>query len=111
MRIEIQEYNDISVIELQGEFTGDFVKPLNDTITDVVTAGKTGIVLDLTNVSYIDSQGLEQLLVLKEYCSEKKRQLKLAGLDENCMKILEITRLQSQFDSYSEVAEAVKSFV
>ena len=111
MKIEIQEYNDISVVEVQGEFTIDFTKPLHDTVQDIVTAGKTGIVLDLTNVGFIDSQGLEQLLILKEYCCENNRQLKLAGLDENCTKILEVTRLQSQFDSYTEVAEAVKSFV
>jgi len=34
----------------------------------------------------------------------------LAGLDENCAKILEVTRLENEFDRYAELAEAVKSF-
>jgi hypothetical protein len=34
----------------------------------------------------------------------------LAGLDENCVIILEITRLEKEFDRYAELAEAVKSF-
>jgi hypothetical protein len=36
--------------------------------------------------------------------------LRLAGLDENCSKILEITRLQDEFDCHAELAKAVKSF-
>ena len=35
---------------------------------------------------------------------------RLAGLDENCAKILEITQLEDKFDRYAELAEAVKSF-
>jgi hypothetical protein len=34
----------------------------------------------------------------------------LAGLDENCAKILEVARLENEFDRYAELAEAVKSF-
>jgi hypothetical protein len=37
--------------------------------------------------------------------------LKLAGLDETCQKILEITRLLPQLDTYGDLAEAMKSFV
>jgi hypothetical protein len=37
--------------------------------------------------------------------------MKLASLDENCMKIMELTRLLPQFDVYSELPQAVKSFV
>jgi len=34
----------------------------------------------------------------------------LAGLDENCARILEITQLASEFDCYAELTQAVKSF-
>jgi len=47
---------------------------------------------------------------LRDCCLENGRELKLAGLDENCAKILEITRLEEKFDRYAELAEAVKSF-
>jgi hypothetical protein len=46
----------------------------------------------------------------RDYSNENHCQLRLAGLDENCEKILEITRLNNEFDRYVEVAEAVKSF-
>ena len=112
MKIQTQNYNDITVVELQGEFSAEFVKPFQETVTAIVTTKKTtGIVIDMTNVGFIDSQGLEQLVWLDEHCRENNCRVKLAGLDENCEKILEITRLQQQFDAYSELSEAFKSFV
>ena len=44
----------------------------------------------------------------RDYCNEHKREMRLAGLDENCMRILEITRLMNEFDHYAELAEAVR---
>ena len=83
---------------------------LEDTITGVVKNRKTGVVIDMSGVGFIDSQGLEQLLWCRDYCNDNKRAMRLAGLDENCTRILEITRLADQFDHYAELAEAVKSF-
>lgn len=110
MKVSTQDYNDVTVVELQGEFDGDATELFQNTITNIITRRKTGIVLDMSGVGFIDSQGLEQLLWASDYCNEHKRQLRLAGLDENCMKILEITRLESEFDHYVELAEAVMSF-
>ncbi|MGD8499707.1 MAG: STAS domain-containing protein [Phycisphaerales bacterium] len=110
MKVKIQNYNDVTVVELQGELDADVAESLRDTITDVITKHKTGIVLDMSGVGFIDSQGLEQLLWSRDYCNEHKRELRLAGLDENCVRILEITRLANEFDHYVELAEAVKSF-
>ena len=80
------------------------------TITDIVTKRKTGVVLYMSGVSFIDSSGLELLLWARECCTQNKREMRLAGLDENCLRILEITRLMNEFDHYAELAEAVKSF-
>jgi len=110
MRIRTQDYNNVTVVELQGELDGDFAQMLKNTINDIISMDKTGIVLDMSCVSFIDSQGLEQLLWARDYCNENKRGMRLAGLDENCDKILEITRLESEFDHYDELSKAVKSF-
>ena len=110
MKIKAQDYNDVTVVELQGEFDGDSVELFQNTITDIVAKHKAGIVLDMSAVGFVDSQGLEQLLWSRDYCNENKRELRLAGLDENLVKILEITRLENEFDRYAELTEAVKSF-
>lgn len=110
MKMKTQDYNDVTVIELQGELDGDSTEPFQKSIFDVISRGKAGVVIDMSSVEFIDSQGLELLLWLRDYCDENKHELRLARLNENCAKILEITRLESKFDSYDELAEAVKSF-
>ncbi len=110
MRVKTQDYNDVTVVELQGDLDCDFTEMFQNTVTEIVKKSKAGIVLDMSNVGFVDGEGLEQLLWLRNYCSENGCQLRLAGLDENCRKILEITRLDNEFDRYAELTEAVKSF-
>jgi anti-anti-sigma factor len=110
MKISTQDYHDVTVVELQGEIDDDTCDTLRDTITETIAKRRTRIVLDMSNVGSIDSQGLESLLWVRDYCREHRAQLRLAGLDENCEKILEVTRLQFEFDHHVELAEAVKSF-
>jgi anti-anti-sigma factor len=110
MRIRTQDYNDVTVVELQGELDREFAEQFQNTITNIIGTHKVGIVLDMSNVGFVDSEGLERLLWARDYCNENNCQLRLAGLDENCVKILEITRLQDDLDCYAELTEAVKSF-
>ena len=110
MKVKIQEYPNVTVIELQGELDSDVIELFRNTIMDVVAKKQVNMVLDMSGLGFIDSQGLEQLLWARDYCHENQRAIRLAGLDENCMRILEITRLESEFDHYAELTEAVKSF-
>lgn len=137
MKVRTQDYNDVTVVELQGELCSESVELFKNTITGIIgTAScgspnakkgagghskksqnakpiapqKTGIVLDMSGVGFIDGRGLEQLLWARDYCNENNCPLRLAGLDENCEKILEVTRLEKEFDRYIELSEAVKSF-
>lgn len=110
MKVKIQDYNDVTVIELQGELDSDAAEIFEKNIADIIAQEKSNIVLDMSGVGFIDSRGLSVLLWVRDYCTQNKRELRLAGLDENCRRILEITRLDSEFDLYSELAEAVKSF-
>lgn len=111
MKIECQKQNEIVILQLQGEFTVESLKSFEEAVSDAMSSGAEGLVLDMTRVILLDSASLEQLIELNERCREKTRQLKLAGLDETCRKILEITRLLPQLDTYAELTEAVKSFV
>jgi len=110
MKIPWQNYNDVTVVELRGEVDGDTVEPLRSAITEIVAGQRAGVVLNLSDAEFLDSQGLELLLWVRDYCRQNRVPLRLAGLTENCAKILEITRLQDKFDCHAELAEAVKSF-
>ncbi len=110
MKIQTQSYNDVTVIELHGELDGDSIDMYRQAFSNAVAEHNLGVILDISQVSFIDSEGLEQLLWSRDNCRENNCQLKLAALDETCAKILEITRLEKEFECYTELAEAVKSF-
>lgn len=109
MKISTQDYNEVTVTDIQGELDGDGIGLFRSTITETVSRGRAGIVLDMSRVGFIDGEGLEQLLWARDYCNDNTVEFRLAGLDENCQKILEVTRLDKEFDQHSELAEAVKS--
>jgi anti-sigma B factor antagonist len=110
MKIPWQNYNDVTVVELRGTLDADTAEPLRNAITEIIAGLRAGIVLNMNDVEFVDSQGLELLLWVRDYCRQNRVPLRLAGLAENCVKILEITRLQDEFDCHTELAEAVKSF-
>lgn len=110
MKIKIQDYNDVTVVEMQGELDSEAAELFEKNVADIIAQNKSNIVLDMSGVGFIDSRGLSVLLWVRDYCNQNRRELRLAGLDENCTRILEITRLDSEFDLYGELAEAVKSF-
>jgi anti-sigma B factor antagonist len=110
MKINHQDFNNVTVVELHGQFVDEYCKVFQDTVSELVQRRRSGIVLDMSKVPFIDSSGLGMLLWLRDYCHENKSQLKLAGLDDNITKILEITRLDGKLDRYEELSEAVKSF-
>jgi len=110
MRVSTQNYNTVTVIDLQGELDGDISDAVKNAVGEIVSKRQTGIVLNMSDVGFIDSQGLELLLWVRDYCRRNKTQFRVAALDENCEKILEVTRLENEFDCHAELAEAVKSF-
>ena len=111
MKIEKQKYNRIMVLQLQGEFTHESIKSFEDAVSSSLADDLDGVVLDMSKVVLLDSVSLEALVDLNDNSRERAQLLKLVGLDETCRKILEITRLLPQFDTYAELTEAVKSFV
>ena len=110
MRIQTQDYGNVTVVQLQGDLDIDSVEAFKTSITEVLESGRVGIVIDMSEVGFVDSAGLEHLLWSRDHCEQSKCQFRLAVLEETCQRILEVTRLDSEFDCYDELTEAVKSF-
>ncbi len=109
MKTTIQDCDDIVVVKLEGELTADACETLRDTISESLAQKRKALVLDLFGVEFVDSMGLELLLWIRDYCRLSVIQFRLAGLSEPCKKILEMTRLLSEFTYASEVTQAVRS--
>ncbi len=67
------------------------------------------VVVDMEKSGFVDSEGLELLLWMKQRCEDLFGRIKLVGIDENVKKILEITRLEARFESHADLASALKT--
>ena len=66
-------------------------------------------VIDFKNSAFIDSEGLEGLLWMKRRCEDCSARSSSSNLDENCRKILEITRLDHRFECQDDLPTALKT--
>ena len=110
MNIACEEYDDVAVITIDGEFSADTVEVFKNTIEENFQNKRVFFVINFEKVSLIDSQGLETLLWLVDQCEERQGQVKLAALDETSAQILAITKVDQTFDIHPQVIEAVKCF-
>ena len=108
--IRTDEYNRTCVLSVAGDLAGEDAAALRRAVDSVVAAAKVAeVVIDLEKCEFIDSDGLESLLWARRQVESAAGRLKLAGLDEHCRKILEVTRLAPHFESHPDVASAMKN--
>jgi HptB-dependent secretion and biofilm anti anti-sigma factor len=110
MNISHENYGHVTVLSLKGEFTSDDTENFDRAVKERLAGDARDFVVDLEKVPFVDSAALEALLNLRDQSQERLGMAKLAGADENVAKILEMTRLDQQFERFPDMIEAVKSF-
>jgi anti-anti-sigma factor len=81
-----------SVVHCTGKVRSDTIQQLKATVKPLFSESKT-VVLDLTNVTYMDSSGLGAMVGLYISAKAAKSQLKLINLNERLKEIFSITRI------------------
>ncbi len=89
---------------------GEAAGTLRDTIKDLVSKGQKNILLNLSEVSYIDSSGLGEIVGAFATVSNRGGRLKLLRLQQRVHDLMQITKLYSVFETFTDEAEAVRSF-
>jgi len=112
MQIEQRTSGDVAIVGISGDITlskgGDVL--LKDKIQSLLQQGHRKIVLDMGNVSYVDSAGLGQLVQVYATTSHLGGSLKLLNLTKRLRDLLVLTKLLTVFDAYDSESEAVASF-
>ena len=112
MQIDQKMSGDITVVHISGDITlnqgGDVL--LKDKIQSLLQQGHRKILLDMGNVSYVDSAGLGQLVQVYATTSHLGGSLKLLNLTKRLRDLLVLTKLLTVFDAYDSESEAVGSF-
>ena len=111
MTVEVQRNGNVIVLQLAGELSKEACGQLETTIASTLSEDRASIVLDMSQIAFIDSKGLELLLWARDTCRVSMVQFRLVGLRPHCLKILEVTRLAQEFHCADELSGAIQTLV
>jgi anti-sigma B factor antagonist len=110
LSLKTRRIEDISILDLSGKLTiGEPVLLLRETLRSGVNEGEKKYILNLGDVSYIDSSGLGELVSSYTTIRNKGGDVKLLKLTSKTKDLLQMTKLLTVFDVYEDEAKAVAS--
>jgi anti-anti-sigma factor len=111
MNVSAESYGHAVILNLKGEFTEDALAVIQQAVDHHLLSKDhvIDLVFNMEAVPFVDSAALEYLLTLQERLAERLGQVKLVKCDENVLKILEVTRLDTSFELFKDNVEAVKA--
>jgi anti-sigma B factor antagonist len=111
LKMTNREVDGVSVVALDGRIVlGEESNALREKVKNMIAEGKKKVVLNMANVTFIDSAGLGTLVAAHHSAKSQAAALKLAHLGSKFQEVLQITKLLTVFDVYNTEAEAVSSF-
>jgi anti-sigma B factor antagonist len=111
LQMREHDVNGVSVVEIDGRIVlGEESNSFRERIKQLLAAGKKKIVLNLANVTYIDSAGLGTLVATFHSARSQGATLKLANLGTKFKEVLQVTKLMTVFDVYDSETAAIQSF-
>jgi anti-sigma B factor antagonist len=111
MTVKTRQVDGVTILDLSGRITlGEGSITIRDAVRDVVAKGSNKILLNLGDVSYIDSSGLGELVSAYTTVKNAGGELKLLNLTKKVHDLLQITKLYTVFDVRDDEAHAIASF-
>ena len=111
LRATHRDAGPVTVVDLSGRITlGDGSALLRKTIRGLLADERTKILLNLADVDYIDSSGIGELVSGFTAVKNRGGDLKLLQLTKKVRDLLQITKLYTVFDVYSNENSALGSF-
>jgi anti-anti-sigma factor len=111
MNITIRDRGGVKILDLKGKITlGAGEMALRQSLQEVLTDGATKVVLNLRDVTTVDSTGVGELVGSYTTATNRGAKLKLANLPPKMQDLLTITQLITVFDVYDSEDDAVASF-
>jgi len=109
--VNTRKSGDVCVATVSGRLTlGDGVGTMRDAIRQIVKEGHQKVLIDLADVSYVDSSGLGVLVAGFASVANQGGRLKLLNVISRVQDLLLITKLYTVFEVFEDEATALKSF-
>ena len=111
MKVATRQVDGVTILDLSGRITlGEGSVTLRDAVHDSLAKGSKRILLNLGDISYIDSSGIGELVSAFTSVKNGGGELKLLNLTRKVHDLLQITKLYTVFDVKDDEASAVKAF-
>jgi anti-sigma B factor antagonist len=111
MKVNVRQRDGVTILDLKGKITigmGDVA--LRNAVQDAINGGSTKVVINLKEVTTIDSSGVGELVSAFTTATNRGVKLSLANLPSKVSDILQITQLITVFDVFDSEDEAIRSF-
>ena len=106
-----RQVDDVTILVLAGEMLlddGDLL--YGRRIDEVLAAGHVKILLDLADVTYIDSSGVGMLAATLKAARARQGDIRLLRVSSKGQRLLSLLRLKTLFEAFDDEAMALKSF-
>jgi len=109
MKVACEDHERITLVTVSGEFTADSIDVFKRNVSERLNKAGRDFVVQISDVTFIDSAGLETLLWLQDEAAERLGQIRLVQPGEDVRTILHLTGLSPQFDIHDEMNQAIMS--
>jgi anti-sigma B factor antagonist len=110
-KANIRQVGDVLIVDLSGRIAlGDGSGAVRETVKDMLKEGQKNILLNLGDVTYIDSAGLGELVGAYATVSNQGGHIKLLNVQKKVNDLLQVTKLYTVFESFTSETAAVRSF-
>ena len=111
VKLSTRQVGSVDVIDVAGRITlGEGSSALRELLRDMVAKGQIKILLNLADVSYIDSSGIGELVSGYTTVTNTGGSLKLLNLNKRVKDLLQITKLYTVFEVFEDEAAAIRSY-
>ena len=111
LTINVRDTADAAILDMNGRVVlGEALGEIRDSIREALAGGQKNILLILAGVNHIDSSGLGQFIGSYATVTSHGGQMKLLNLQKKVNDLMQITKLLTVFEAYTDEAEALKSF-
>ncbi|MFZ0039310.1 MAG: STAS domain-containing protein [Candidatus Acidiferrales bacterium] len=111
LKIAVRDVGEVKILELDGRLVlGEDSKSFRERIKMLLQAGEKKIILNLSNLSYIDSSGIAMLVASCQTARSHGVRLKLANVGPKINEVMTMTKLTPVFDIFDSEAAAIGSF-
>lgn len=111
VKLTTRQVGDVTVIDAVGRITlGEGASTFRDTLRDLAASGHKKMLLNLAEVTYIDSSGIGELVSGFTTVANHGGTVKLLNLAKRVKDLLQITKLYTVFEVFDDEASAIRSF-